>query len=279
MTRLLHRGIRDKLRRFGWHHPEWWVVVASGAAWAFMIYFGFPHLSHTRTTMDGGHEQGMLGIIVMVVSMMLPLTVANVRHVALSSLWPRRHRAIALFLAGYLAVWIVVQTVITSSWILIAPLIGWKSAAIAATINAALWEVTATKRQRLRRCHRTVPLAPRGWRADADCAQYGVTTGLSCVSICWALMVASAAFAHSILVMTVLFGVQLSGRYRTRPSPAVAALVVVVGCLLPAAVGFMGHQTSTVTPSPHFHISFIYGFTRSSVLDVLSGGPVTATNL
>jgi predicted metal-binding membrane protein len=169
----------------------------------------------------------------MVIAMMLPLTLTNVRHVALSSLWRRRHRAIAAFLVGYLAVWIVVQTVIVGgTWGVLAPLIGWKTAAGVAMVTAALWEVAPIKRQRLPRCHRTVPLAPRGWRAHANCAHYGVTTGFSCVTMCWALMVAAAAFSHSFLVMTVLFGVQMSGRYQQRPSPALAALAVLGVCLL-----------------------------------------------
>jgi predicted metal-binding membrane protein len=120
----------------------------------------------------------------------------------------------------------------------LAPLIGWETAAGVAILAAALWEVSPIKRQRLRRCHRTVPLAPRGWRADVDCAHYGVTTGFSCVTTCWALMVAAAAFAHSFLVMGVLFGVQLSGRYQQRPSPILAALAVLGVCLLSFAALF-----------------------------------------
>jgi predicted metal-binding membrane protein len=102
----------------------------------------------------------------------------------------------------------------------------------AAVVLAALWELSPARVRRLRRCHRTVPLAPRGWRADGDCALYGATTGLSCAAMCWALMAACAAFSHSLPVMAVLFGVQLSDRYQRRPSPVLAALAVLgVGLL------------------------------------------------
>jgi predicted metal-binding membrane protein len=175
----------------------------------------------------------------MVIAMMVPLTITNVRHVAQSSLWRRRNRAIAGFLVGYLAVWVVVQTIIVETWGLLIPLVGWGAAAGIAMIAAALWEVSPIKRRRLRRCHRTVPLAPRGWRADADCARYGVSTGFSCVTVCWALMVAAAAFSHSVVVMAVLFGVQASGRYQRRPSPVVAALVVLGVCLLAFAADLL----------------------------------------
>jgi predicted metal-binding membrane protein len=248
MVRAVHNGICDKLRRFGWHYPEWWVVMAAVVAWIFMAGMSHPHASHTGVTPAGtshahashtgvtpgrGHGQGALGTVAMVIAMMLPLTLANVRHLSLSSLWGRRHRAIAAFLVGYLAVWIVVQIVIVGgTWGLLVPLIGWETAAGIAMVTAALWEVSPIKRQRLRRCHRTVPLAPRGWRADADCAHYGVTTGFSCVTMCWALMVTATAFFHSFLVMSVLFGVQLSARYQQRPSPVLASLAVLGVCLL-----------------------------------------------
>lgn len=225
-----------ELRRIGWRHPEWWVVAVAVAAWAILAgmagmaaaHAGHPHRSH-----------GTLGMVAMVIAMMFPLTLANVRHVALSSLWRRRHRAIAAFLVGYLAVWIAVQAGITMGWKLLASLVGWQAAVAAVGIVAALWEVSPAKARRLRRCHRTVPLAPRGWRADADCARYGLTTGLSCVAMCWALMAACAAFSHSLPVMAVLFGVQVSGRYQRRQrrsAPALAALAV----LSVLGVGLLG---------------------------------------
>lgn len=215
-----------RLRRIGWRHPEWWVVAVALAAWALLAGLAAAHASHPHMS------HGMLGMVAMVAAMMLPLTLANVRHVALSSLWRRRHRAIAAFLAGYLAVWIAVQAGITGGWRLLASFAGWQVAVGATVIVAALWEISPARIRRLRRCHRTVPLAPRGWRADADCALYGVTTGLSCVAMCWAIMAACVAFAHSLPVMAVLFGVQVSGRYQRRPVPALAALAVLAAGLL-----------------------------------------------
>jgi predicted metal-binding membrane protein len=244
-VRVVHSGIRDKLRRIGWRYPEWWVVMAAAVAWMVMAGMSHPtgmshpHASHTGITPGGGHGQGTLGMVAMVIAMMLPLTLANVRHLALSSLWRRRHRAIAAFLVGFIAVWIVVQTAIVGGmWGVLAPLVGWETMGGIAMVTAALWEVSPIKRQRLRRCHRTVPLAPRGWRADADCAHYGLTTGFSCVTMCWALMVAAAAFSHSFMVMAVLFGVQMSGRYQRRPSPVLVALAVLGVCLLSFAADF-----------------------------------------
>ncbi len=232
-------GIRDKLRRLNWRNPEWWVVMVAAVGWLFMGSISHTHAGHAGITAGTDHVQHTLGVVAMVIAMMVPLTITNVRHVAQSSLWRRRHRAIAGFLVGYLAVWLVIQTIIVETWGLLAPLVGWVTAGGVAMVAAALWELAPIKRRRLRRCHRTVPLAPRGWRADVDCARYGVSTGLSCVTMCWALMVAATAFSHSLMVMTVLFGVQASGRYQRRPSPVLAALAVLGVCLLAYAVDFL----------------------------------------
>ena len=231
-VRAIDNGIRNKLCRLAWRNPEWWVVMAATVAWLFMAGISHTHASHAWITTGSDHVKHTLGVVAMVIAMMVPLTITNVRHVAQSSLWRRRHRAIAGFLVGYLAVWFVVQTIITETWGLLAPLIGWGAAGGVAMVAAALWEIAPIKRQRLRRCHRTVPLAPRGWRADADCARYGVSTGFSCVTMCWALMFTAVAFSHSIVVMTVLFSVQVSGRYQRRPSSALAVLAVLGACLL-----------------------------------------------
>jgi predicted metal-binding membrane protein len=238
-VQAVNNSTRDKLRRLGWRNPEWWVVMVAAVAWSLMAGISHTHASHAAIAAGKDHVQHTLGVVAMVIAMMAPLTITNVRHVAQSSLWRRRHRAIAGFLAGYIAVWFVVQTIIVETWGLLAPLVGWGTASGVAMVAAALWEVAPIKRRRLRRCHRTVPLAPRGWQADTDCARYGVSTGFSCVTMCWALMVAVTAFSHSLMVMTVLFGVQVSGRYQRRPSPNLAALAVLGVCLLAFAEDFI----------------------------------------
>lgn len=129
---------------------------------------------------------------------------------------------------------------------LLTPLVGWETVLIAGTVAAIFWKLAPIKRRRLRRGHRTMSLAPRGWRADSDCAHYGATTGLACVTTCWALMAASAAFSHSLVAMVVLFGVQLNGRYQRRPSPLLATLAVLAACLLSLVMGLPLHHHADV---------------------------------
>jgi predicted metal-binding membrane protein len=237
-------GIQTRLRRFGWRYPEWWVVAAAAAGWVGMALTSHPHTGHTG--IGPGHLGCALEVVVMVTAMMLPLVVANVRHVALSSFWRRRHRAIVAFLVGFLGLWLLVQAGIVLTRELLTPLVGWVTVLVAGTVAAVSWELSPIKRRRLRRGHRTVSLAPRGWRADSDCARYGVTTGLACVTTCWALMAASAALSHSLVAMVLIFGVQLNGRYQRRPSPLLATLAVLAAGLLSLVMGLPLHHHADV---------------------------------
>jgi hypothetical protein len=226
-----------RLRRIGWRHPEWWVIIIAAVAWTLIL----PHANHNHTVPSVGHS--IIATAVMLAAMMLPLALANVRYVAFSSLWRRRHRAMAAFLVGYLCCWALVQTAIQGTLGFFAPLLGYTLVAGLATVTAVLWELTPGMKRRLRRCGLTVSLAPRGWRADTECAKYGVITGLGCVTTCWALMVAVAAFSHSVLVMAVVFGVQVSNRYQRRPSPGLTSLAILGVCLLSFAARFSHHYS------------------------------------
>lgn len=219
-------GVLHRARRFGWRHPEWWVLAAAAGAWAWMLAVPHPH-AHAQAASGADVRWTMA----MVAAMMLPLTIPHVRHVARSSLWRRRHRGVAGFLAGYLAVWMLAMTAIVATLDIGGRVAGSVVVVGVATAAAVLWEVAPFRRRMLRRCGRTMPLSPRGWRADADCACFGALAGASCVSVCWALMAVCVVFAHSLPVMAVLFGVQLTGRYRHDPSPAMTALAVLGVCV------------------------------------------------
>ena len=235
---LARPGILDRALRLDWTHPEWCVATAAAAAWVLMARMPGPHAGHAGHHPPGGAPgSGALSSMAMVIAMMLPLVIPHVRHIALSGPGPRRHLSVAAFLLGYLAAWIVAQALIVGAFNGIASRTGGMAAAGIAMIAAALWELAPTKERQLRRCDRRVPLEARGWRAGRDCASFGASTGIACVATCWALMAACAAFAHSLPLMAVLFGVQVSGRFHQRRSPGVAAAVIFGACLLSIAAG------------------------------------------
>lgn len=209
------RPAAGTLQRFFWSHPEWWSVGLSGFAWAIMLLHDWNdagHGDHHRMTVPEEVRYWML----MVAAMMLPLLIYTVRFTAFASLWRRRHRAIAGFLLGYFAPWLVAG--------IIAAMLrqeAWThtyAAAALAFVLAALWQRTHLHRRALAACHRSWPLAPVGWRADRDCLRFGRFIGAACVRTCWPLMVACMFAGHGPMAMTGSMILSASERWSFRPS-------------------------------------------------------------
>jgi hypothetical protein len=168
--------------------------------------------------------------LVMVVAMMFPLLIDHVRNTAARSLWSRRHRAIGTFLAGYAGPWLlfgmtasgVHATLKMQTWAY-APVIGASGFAI-----ALLWQAMPSRRCFTLACHKTVPIAPTGWRADRDCLRYGWTVGVPCVISCGVLMLACLLMSHSILAMVGVSLIVLFERRRVRPRQLFACVAIAV---------------------------------------------------
>jgi predicted metal-binding membrane protein len=226
---------RVQARELRLRHPEWWVLLAAAAAWVLMIAVphSSPHAGHGASHGAASAWPGLRAIALMVVAMMAPLTVSGVRHVAQGRPPHRRRIAVAEFMAGYLGVWLPAAVVMAVAWSMAAAAVPWPAAVGVTVAAAVLWELAPARRRHLARCERTVPLAPRGWRAERDCLRFGAERGVSCIATCWALMAVCVAFGHSVLVMAILFAVRLVPRHPRHASPALA----VAGVCLAAVVG------------------------------------------
>lgn len=210
------------LRRAAWRHVEWWSLLLCAAAWVWMLA---PR--HAGPHVHAHH--GFNAWMVMTLAMMLPLVVPALRATAARSFWARRHRAVAVFLAGYIAVWAcagVVAVVALRAW----PH-AWVFAAAALFLLAAIWQSTRAKLRALVACHRTEPLSPRGWRADRDCARFGIHAGVACVRSCWALMLACFV-SGSAAVMIGLTAVAFAERRISRRHRWLLTGCVAVGGLV-----------------------------------------------
>ena len=181
------------LRRSTWIHPELTAAAAAAAAWALLG--GHALVPHSGTE---PFLAGLSGWIVMAAAMMLPGTLADMRRLALSSMWSRRQRTIAVFLGSYLAVWTCFGALALAGL----PLLGAGTGILLA--SAAAWELSPWKWRALRRCHLVEPLPPRGARADAACVRAGLRYGGRCVVSCWPLMLAMAAAGHLALALMAL---------------------------------------------------------------------------
>jgi predicted metal-binding membrane protein len=205
--------------RLAWRHPEWWSLALSAVCWIVLLVETRPpdqvHASGAHAIGAAHAIGGLREWALMVIAMMFPLAITPVRVTAERSLWRRRHRAIAEFLAGYVLVWLVVGAI--GIWVLTTlPVVSWLGSNLSTGLGllvAAAWQLAPAKRRALRACHRTAPLAGRGWRADRDCLAYGITSGGRCVLNCWAMMFACLLSAHSIPVMVAATMLALGERY------------------------------------------------------------------
>jgi predicted metal-binding membrane protein len=170
----------------------------------------------------------------MTVGMMVPVTLPAVRHVGLNSLRSRRWRAMTLYLAVYIGVWVVFGIVALIGERIAREITGLDSRVLLAfaLTMAAIWQLTRTKRRALFACRRTVPLPPVGRRADAGCARFALLQGWRCVVSCWALMLIMLMVGHAgliwMVVLTALILVEeltRLGRRLLRPSAAALAFV------------------------------------------------------
>jgi hypothetical protein len=191
--------IASAMQYFFWRHPEWWSIALCALAWAEMLLHGWQHVGHEvhqQITLPRELAYWML----MVAAMMLPLVFYSVWLTAISSLWARRHRAMAGFLAGYFTPWLALGIMVASmrqgSW----P--HHYSVVTLGFLAAALWQLTSVHKRATVACHRTQPLAPVGWRADRDCLHFGSRIGIACVLSCWPLMLACALAGHSLVAIT-----------------------------------------------------------------------------
>ncbi len=221
------------LRRFFWTHPEWWTLVLVALAWGTIVAPAGGTQEHMRHTMPApdpmSFQEEWLHWGLMVVAMMVPLMLEPLRWVAFQSYRHRRHRAILLFLLGFLLPWMVigigVATLRTLDWSR-NPLLA------AGTFGlAALWVLVPVRMRALVFCHLRLPLAPAGWKADRDCLRFSLLISASCIGVCGLLMLACALTGHNLIAMlggTVLGALEYRAfRPPTRP--------IVAGTLLLAA--------------------------------------------
>jgi predicted metal-binding membrane protein len=156
----------------------------------------------------------------MLAAMMLPLIVAPLRHVRDRSFARRRARAMLLFVAGYMAVWMtagvgLLAMALAARWAAPAPLVCLGLAAA----TAMLWQVSPAKQWCLNRCHRRPRLGAFGAAANRDAFEFGLTNGMSCAGACWALMLLLLLLGHGhvlgmVAVMLFVFAERLEGPAR-----------------------------------------------------------------
>jgi len=212
------------------------VLVLSAAAWIVMIAGSASgSLAHCAVTRSGPSRDSLAmlldmnppsallaGWLVMLVAMMAPTLIEPIRHVLDRNFRSRRFRSLALFAAGYTAVWtaagvatIAVQLAVS----LLAP--GSLIPATLALLVAAVWQCSPFKQVCLNRNHNHSELRAFGLGADADALKFGLNHGVWCVGSCWALMLFPMLLptptAHNLAMAIATF--IMVGERMDRPRP------------------------------------------------------------
>ena len=99
---------------------------------------------------------------------------------------------------------------------------------------AALWQITPLKRKELQRCHRTTPLSATGWRADRDCAVFGIHYGRHCAGSCWAMMLGCALASHAVAVLACVQLIAMHERDARAPRFTAYALALMACAVIVA---------------------------------------------
>lgn len=189
MESTVARPLVADLRRLLWFRPEWPWALLAGLAWALLFLI---HDLPLQTRGHGGDSTSLAHWAAMAMAMMLPATLPMLRGIAQGSLWSRRYSAPAVFVSGYLLVWVAVGAVAIALWSLLQPRLSVEPATASAIVLlcGAAWQLTTWAARFVKGTHRELSLAVRGRAADLSCARYGVYHGAQCLGACWPLMMA-----------------------------------------------------------------------------------------
>lgn len=129
------------------------------------------------------------GWALMLVAMMAPMLIPAIYFIQSTSFPRTRAQLVALFIAAYGAVWMLVGAIFTVGAFVVRQSLpqSWWPAVVVALI-ALIWQASPGKQICLNRCHRHRPLAAFGFAARRDAFRMGLEHGAWCVGSCWALM-------------------------------------------------------------------------------------------
>ena len=234
------------------------VLAISAAAWAVLLLRpgGIAHHSAAAIGTPSPQPVAMLLAMnppaslaadwtLMLAAMMAPALIAPILHVRLQSFRARRARAVALFVTGYVLVWLPAGALLTASALAGALFMGPFALTSAAVAAAAIWQCSPAKQSCLNRGHAHMALAAFGAAADRDAFRFGVTHAWWCVGSCWALMLVpmllpfpkAAMAAAAFLILSERLDHALAPQWTCRLSGKLLRLLVAQTRIRVQAVG------------------------------------------
>ncbi|HEX8455243.1 MAG TPA: DUF2182 domain-containing protein [Longimicrobium sp.] len=194
------------------------LIIVVAAAWLVLAL---------RPAHDGhGSMHGMgwtpaslvVEAVLMFAAMMLPLTMAPVRHVRDCSPAGRGGWAVALFAAGYALPWIAAGAVLLAAaqWMSAAeaPALPWLT-----LVAVAVFQASPAKQWCLNRCHAHSPLAASGARGKLEVLRFGLRHAGWCIGSCAALMLLPMLLTRGHLAAMAGVMVWIAGERLQAPAP------------------------------------------------------------
>jgi predicted metal-binding membrane protein len=131
----------------------------------------------------------LMGWGLMVVAMMLPKLIMPIQFIHMRSLKRFRVLFSALFVLGYLAIWMVAGVFMTAAIIALNLRLPMSYIpALGMLVIAIIWQFSPIKQRFLNLGHEHRNLAAFGWPGARDVLHFGIMHGLWCVGSGWALM-------------------------------------------------------------------------------------------
>ncbi|HEV2992419.1 MAG TPA: DUF2182 domain-containing protein [Candidatus Angelobacter sp.] len=209
------------------------VLLISAVAWILLVVRpeSISRFAHCPATSDEGVSFQMMlamnppaslaaGWVLMLAAMMSPVLMPPLCHIRARSFTHRRTRSIALFIAGYAAIWMVLGSVLLSLTLAV------KSFASQSYLPAAgvafiafVWQFSPIKQRCLNRCHGYTPLATFGVAADFDALRFGISHGIWCAGSCWALMLLPMLLPQGHLVAMAIVTFWIFSERLEQPMP------------------------------------------------------------
>ena len=160
------------------------------------------------------------GWFLMLAAMMAPTLTAPVCHVRDRSFARRRPRAIALFAAGYIVVWMISGVLLSLLVLGLRTIIPNPAGVLAVIALAAfVWQISPMKQRSLNRCHAHPALSAFGLAADIDALRLGLKHAIWCVASCWALMLLPMLLPSAHLAAMALITFWILAERLDTPSP------------------------------------------------------------
>jgi predicted metal-binding membrane protein len=196
-------------------------LVVSAVAWGALITQPAGVMHHGSMASEIAPLGQAVNWALMLVAMMTPALIEPIVYVASRSFRRRRWRSVAIFLVGYLAIWVIeggVSVVVLSgsAW----SSLPWQVTVAATLVIAVAWQCSPVKQRCLNGCHAQPALAAFGTAADRSAFEYGITHGLWCVGSCWALMLVPTVLPLGHLAAMVGVGALIVAERLERPAPA-----------------------------------------------------------